>query len=190
MLKYQMQASDKWSFDFIKESPIAQPNSQFKWEPATLNNMPRFYHQISHPTRSLMDLSGRSQLFSEYENICPLSRNISAPSIIIQNPLAVNKRKIVVGVSPASPSFAASTVCNHQQKITGERLGMKKTLPLIASLRLITPKSASKAINSHQILIPLRRLRKKTTLPDLLREKLMRIFFHCHKGTFITKSEM
>lgn len=153
MLKYQMQASDKWSFDFIKESPIAQPNSQFKWEPAALNNMPSFYHHISHPTRSLMDLSGRSQLFSEYENICPLSRNISAPSMIIQNPLAVNKRKIVVGVSPASPSFAASTVCNHQQKITGERLGMKKMLPLIASLRLITPKSASKAINSHQILI-------------------------------------
>lgn len=124
MVKYQLQASHKWSFDFIKESPITHASSQFQWETSTLNAMPKFYHHISHPTRlthqpCTMDANDHSQLFSEYENICPLTRNISSPSIIIQNPLAVNKLKIGSVVS-TSTSFAASTACSNQRKITGE----------------------------------------------------------------------
>lgn len=156
MTKYQLQASSKWSFDFLTESPITHASSQFKWEPTTLHDMPKFYHHISHPTKLMhqQDLNERAQLFSECENICPLSQSISAPSMMIQNPSAVNKRKIVVGVSSASSSFVASTVCSgNQRKITGE-CSAKKMLPLIASLRLITPKSDLKTINSHQILIP------------------------------------
>jgi hypothetical protein len=128
MTKYQLQAANKWSFDFIKESPITHANSQFKWESTTLSDMPKFYHHISQPTRLMhqptsgaMDVNNRRQLFSECENICPLSQSISAPSMIIQNPLAVNKRKIVTGISSASTSLAASTVCSSsQRKITGE----------------------------------------------------------------------
>lgn len=129
MAKYQLQASNKWSFDFIKESPITHANSQFKWESTTLSDMSKFYHHIAHPTSLMrqpasgaMDVNNRRQLFSEYENICPLSQSISTPSMIIQNPLAVNKRKIVTGISSASTSLAASTVCSSsQRKITGER---------------------------------------------------------------------
>lgn len=130
MTKYQLQASNKWSFDFIKESPITHANSQFKWESTRFCEMPKFYHHIAHPTRLMhqptsdaVDVNNRRQLlFSECENICPLSQGISAPSMIIQNPLAVNKRKIVTSISAVSSSLAASTVCNvSQRKITGEQ---------------------------------------------------------------------
>jgi hypothetical protein len=127
MTKYQLQASSKWSFDFMNESPIRHANSQFRWEAATLNEMPKFYHHIAHPTSRLTHQQPgavdaiRSQLFSEFENICPLSRTISAPSMIIQSSIAVNNRKMVVGVSSASASLAASATCSQQRKITGER---------------------------------------------------------------------
>lgn len=125
MTKYQLQASSKWSFDFIKESPITRADSQFRWESAVFNDMPKFYHHIAHPTRlhqpaSDMVTNDRRQLFSECENICPLTQSISAPSMIMPNPLAVNKRKIVTAISSASTSLAASTVCDSQRKITGE----------------------------------------------------------------------
>lgn len=151
MAKYQLQASSKWSFDFIKESPITHTNSQFKWESATLNDIPRFYHHTSHPQLP-MDMNNQTQLFSECENICPLSRNISAPSMMIQNPISVNKRKIVVACSSASVGLAAATACSNQRKITGELRNGKKMLSLIASLWLIAPKSDFETINSHQIL--------------------------------------
>lgn len=149
MTKYQLQASNKWSFDFIKETPIKSANSQFKWKPSTLNDTPRFYHHVSHQPSSTLDLSERSaKLFSECENICPLSQSISAPSMIIQNTLAVNKRKIVVGVS-STTSFAAPSACSSQRKITGEYSRY------FSSLYLITPMLDLKTINSHQILIRL-----------------------------------
>lgn len=122
MTKYQLQASNKWSFDFIKESPITHAGSQFKWEPATLNEMPKFYHHIAKPLTHHtpgvvgVNVNERTKLFSECENICPLSRSISSPSMIIQSPMVGNKRKIVVGVS----STSASPTCNNQRKITGE----------------------------------------------------------------------
>lgn len=154
MTKYQLQASSKWCFDFITESPITHANSQFKWETTKLYEMPKFYHHISHPMKLMQNFNDQMQLFSECENICPLSQSISAPSMMIQNPSAVNKRKIVVGVSSASSSFAASTACSsNQRKITGE-CSAKKMLSLIASLWLITPKPDLETINSHKILIP------------------------------------
>jgi hypothetical protein len=123
MTKYQLQASSKWSFDFIKESPITHANSQFRWESAALNDLPKFYHHIAHPMHQpTSDVANdRRQLFSECENICPLTQSISAPSMIMPNPLAVNKRKIVAAISSASTSLAASTACSSQRKITGER---------------------------------------------------------------------
>lgn len=126
MTKYQLQASNKWSFDFIKESPIVNANSQFRWESAALNDLPKFYHHIAHPSRLSHQPSSEAvtndhrQLFSECENICPLTQSISAPSMIMSNPLAVNKRKIAAAISSASSSLAASTVCSSQRKITGE----------------------------------------------------------------------
>lgn len=128
MTKYQLQASSKWGFDFIKESPITHANSQYRWEPAMLHDLPRFYHHIAQPTRLMqkptnaVDVNDRAQLFSECENICPLSRSISAPTIILNaNPqCAINKRKMVIA--------STSSSCNsHQRKITGE-------LSLIVSL--------------------------------------------------------
>lgn len=141
MTKYQIQASNKWGFDFIKESPITHGSGQYRWEQTALSDIPRFYHHISHPTKLMHQPSGaldaidRTQLFSECENICPLTQNISSPSMIIRNPLAVGKRNIVVALSSASTSFAASSVCSNQRKITGEFIsgGKKRELPLIAS---------------------------------------------------------
>ena len=153
MTKYQLQASNKWNFDFIKEEPITNANSQFKWQPSTLSDSPRFYHHISHQPSGTLDTSDRSQLYSECENICPLSQSISAPSMIIPNPKAVNKRKIVVSASSTTANLAPSSACSNQRKITGECLAAKKMMPLIASLWLITPKLDLKTINSHQILI-------------------------------------
>lgn len=92
-----------------------------------LHDLPRFYHHIAQPTRLMqqptggVDANDRSQLFSECENICPLSRSISAPSMVIASPmLAVNMRKVVA---------AGSSCSGQQRKITGE-LSVK---------RLITP---------------------------------------------------
>lgn len=119
MTKYQLQASNKWSFDFIKESPITHADSQYKWESTTLNEMPKFYHHIAQPLTHhtpSVGMNEKTKLFSGCENICPLSRSISSPSMIIQNPMVGNKRKIVVGVS----STSASPTCNNQRKITGE----------------------------------------------------------------------
>jgi hypothetical protein len=122
MTKYQLQASNKWGFDFVKESPITHANSQFKWESAMLSETPKFYHHIAvAPTRQTVVESERSQLFSECENFCPLARSISASSMIIQRKISTSQRKI-----------------------TGE-------LSLIASLWLITPKEELETINSHQI---------------------------------------
>lgn len=155
MTKYQLQASSKWSFDFMNESPIRHANSQYRWEAATLNELPRFYHHIAHPTARLThQQSGaagadfRSQLFSEFENICPLARTVSAPSMVIQSAMAVNSRKIVTGASSASSSLAAATACSQQRKITGER----SMQPLTASLWLKAPESRARTIIYHQIL--------------------------------------
>ena len=169
MTKYQLQASDKWGFDFVKESPIAHTYSQFKWESTVLSDIPKFYHHIAHSNQTPSSaaariMNDRYQLFNECENICPLSQSISSPSLVIQNPpTAVNKRRISV--------FVASTVCSsssssNQRKITGkpssrENKKAKKMLPLIASLWLITPKSDLKTINSHQILILVWRCSKR-----------------------------
>lgn len=122
MTKYQLQASNKWSFDFIKESPITYAGSQFKWEATTLNDLPKFYHHIAQPLTHhtpgavAANVNERTKLFSGCENICPLSRSISSPSMIIQSPMVGNKRKIVVTVS----STSESPTCNNQRKITGE----------------------------------------------------------------------
>lgn len=117
MAKYQLQASGKWSFDFIKEAPISCSNSQYKWKSSTIYEIPKFYHHISQSSRlehhSSSTGDGHGQLFSECENICPLSQHISSPSMIVQHPLPSNKRKIVRAVSSV-------TVCSNQQKITGE----------------------------------------------------------------------
>lgn len=193
MAKYQLQASNKWSFDFIKEAPITNANSQFKWEASTLSETPRFYHHIVQQPSGTVNVRNLSQLFSECENICPLSQSISAPLMIIQNPIAVNKRKIVVGVSSTSANFATSSACSNQRKITGEcsEAKKKKMLPLIASLWLITPKLDLKTINSHQILILLwkgGKQRKNFTLEISRVKNWWNYFFpHWRKGTFITE---
>ncbi|CRK98279.1 CLUMA_CG011641, isoform A [Clunio marinus] len=126
MTKYQLQASYKWSFDFAKESPIAHVNSQLKWEPTSLSNIPKFYHHTTHsmglsshyqPITALESSNRHVQMFTGCENICPLMQNISEPSIILQNPLSVSKRKTV-----ASTSFATKKVCGSQRKITGKSI--------------------------------------------------------------------
>lgn len=126
MAKYQLQASEKWSFDFIKEMPVGCENSQFNWEPLTTVEMPKFYHQTIQPSRLFHQHSSasdeRSQLFNKHENICALSRHISSPPLIIQNAMAVSKRKAARAVSSASTSFATTTICSSQRKITGECL--------------------------------------------------------------------
>lgn len=155
MTKYQLQASDKWGFDFVREAPIAYPNSQFQWESSKLSETPKFYHHIAHPTRLAPSSSGASNLYPLFvgcENIHMISQNISATSMIAPNPSAVNKRKIGVASSSASTSFEASAACSHQRKITGERCSRKNSA-ITVSLWLITPKSDLKTINSHQILI-------------------------------------
>lgn len=138
MAKYQLQAANKWSFDFVKESPIRNSNSQFSWETVKLAETPKFYHHefISHQ--------------NDCENIWPLvSLNsvISSPALVIQDSLVTNNRKIAHSLfTSASSSFATSTnissvVCNKsQRKITGKR---RKFPPNDKTLDLITPKSAS-----------------------------------------------
>lgn len=155
MTKYQLQASDKWGFDFVREAPIAYPNSHFQWESSKLSEIPKFYHHIAHPTRLAPRSSGASNLYPLFggcENIWPISQSISATSMIVQNPSAVNKRKIGGASSSVSTSFEASAACSHQRKITGECCS-RKNFAITASLWLITPKSDLKTINSHQILI-------------------------------------
>lgn len=155
MTKYQLQASDKWGFDFVREAPIAYPNSQFKWESSKLSEIPKFYHHIAHPARLAPRSSGAASfypLFGGCENICPITQSISATSMIAQNPSVVNKRKIGVASSSASTSFEPSAACSHQRKITGRCCAHRKA-GITASLWLITPKSDLKTINSHQILI-------------------------------------
>lgn len=127
MTKYQLQASDKWSFDFVKEAPIASVNNQFKWEPATVMEMPKFYHQISHqssrPARYPSSVNNELDqlLFNGYENACPLLRHINLPLMITQNSMAGNKRKMVLAVSSSSKILTTTTtVSSSQRKITGE----------------------------------------------------------------------
>jgi hypothetical protein len=120
MAKYQLQAANKWSFDFVKESPIRNSNSQFTWETVKLDETPKFYHHEFISQTSLNQ--------NECENIWPLtptvnSSVISTPALVIQDSLVANNRKIVHSFfASASTSFATSSVvCNKsQRKITGK----------------------------------------------------------------------
>lgn len=115
MAKYQLQAANKWSFDFVKESPIRNSNSQFTWETVKLDDTPKFYHHEFISQTSLNQ--------NECENIWPLMSSnsvISSPTMIIQDSLVANNRKIV---HSTSSSFAASSSCDSnksQRKITGK----------------------------------------------------------------------
>lgn len=130
MAKYQLQAANKWGFDFTTESP-ANNTSNFQWQSTTLSDIPKFYHHIIHnrvnppPTpvpssssSSTSSLNGKNSemvmsYFSECENISPLSRNIT-PMIIVQKPLAVNNRVVPTKV------VSIASMSSNQTKITGE----------------------------------------------------------------------
>lgn len=103
MTKYQLQASNKWSFDFVNESPITPSSTsgvdgKFQWESATLSDVPRFYHHIVNSNNNM-------QVNSESENIRPLTMPLPIRSIIISPTL----------------SGGGKGVCRYNQtKITGE----------------------------------------------------------------------
>ncbi|CAO1394221.1 unnamed protein product [Diamesa hyperborea] len=129
MAKYQLQAANKWGFDFTTESP-ANNTSNFQWQSTTLSDIPKFYHHIIHnrvnppsaPVPSSSSSSSTSSLngknsemvmsyFSECENISPLSRNIT-PMIIVQKPLAINNRVVPTKV------VSIASMSSNQTKIT------------------------------------------------------------------------
>ncbi|CAO1409597.1 unnamed protein product [Diamesa serratosioi] len=135
MAKYQLQAANKWGFDFTTESP-ANNTSNFQWQSTTLSDIPKFYHHIIHnrvtpppapsssssfsssssSSSSLLELNGKNSemvmsYFSECENISPLSRNIS-PMIIVQKPLAVNNSVVPTKV------VSIASMSSNQTKIT------------------------------------------------------------------------
>lgn len=141
MAKYQLQAANKWGFDFQTESP-ANNTSNFQWQSTTLSDIPKFYHHIIHnrvtppaPVKSSSSLSSSStsslelngknsemvmSYFSECENISPLSRNIT-PMIIVQKPLAVNNRVVPTKI------VSIASMSSNQTKITGESLSITTT---------------------------------------------------------------
>jgi hypothetical protein len=104
MTKYQLQAANKWSFDFANESPISGECSQYKWDSARLPDVPRFYHHTVTPANL------QASANDECENICPLSHNIGSASL---------KSRQRVVVSSSSGSFS-------QTKITGECEGKNR----------------------------------------------------------------
>ncbi|KAG5680890.1 hypothetical protein PVAND_010369 [Polypedilum vanderplanki] len=105
MTKYQLQAANKWSFDFTNESPISSESSQYKWDTVKLPDVPKFYHHIVNPNK-LQASSSESQLFDECENICPFSHNINAS--------IKSRQKIVI----SSTTNSNRNVCMSQTKIT------------------------------------------------------------------------
>lgn len=150
MAEYQLKASDKWSFDFIKESPIACSNSQFKWQPSEIIGVPPYYHHIAIPSRLAANIKRDVEhkvLFNEYENIFPLAKHISSLTLIIQNPIPVIKRKIV---RAATTSLATKIVSSNQGKITGERfVTLSRSIVItqtMLGLKLINPHREKKAI--------------------------------------------
>ena len=139
MAKYQLQAANKWGFDFTTESP-ANKTSNFQWQSTTLSDIPKFYHHIIHnrvtppappssssssSSSSSLELNGKNSemvmsYFSECENISPLSRNIT-PMIIVQKPLAVNNSVVPTKV------VSIASMSSNQTKITGESLSITRT---------------------------------------------------------------
>lgn len=101
MTKYQLQSSNKWSFDFVNESPLTS-DASYQWESATLSDVPRFYHHIVNSNNNMQVNYEPETIFNE--NICPLSLNAAVPS-----------RPMIV-----LSSGRRSGVCFSQTKITGE----------------------------------------------------------------------
>lgn len=135
MTKYQQQAANKWSFDFVNEAPIRTTKSQYAWDAVKINEAPKFYHHefIAGPSTTPMQ--------DDCENIWPLAAirptsssciaNISSsPALIIHNSMVSHNRRMahpVFAPASSSSSFSASTssslsnVCNKsQRKITGK----------------------------------------------------------------------
>lgn len=117
MAKYQLQATNKWNFDFVNESPMPNGNSQYEWESARLPEVPRFYHHRQHIVNGSnlqANINEHDTLFNECENICPLSHSASIKSW----------QKIHVVATSSSSSSSSSrgnnSVCLSQTKITGE----------------------------------------------------------------------
>ncbi|CAG9804897.1 unnamed protein product [Chironomus riparius] len=118
MAKYQLQASNKWNFDFVNESPMSNGNSQYKWESARVPEVPRFYHHRQHIVNGSnlqANINEHDTLFNECENICPLSRNIGGASI-----KSWQKMHVVATSSSSSSNSNRSnnSVCLSQTKIT------------------------------------------------------------------------
>lgn len=114
MTKYQLQASSKWNFDFVNESPIVNAGSQYEWESSRLPDVPRFYHHRQHIVNG-SNLQTNitehdTQLFNECENISPLSHSIGGASI-------KSWQRIHTATSSTSSN---RSVCFSQTKITGE----------------------------------------------------------------------
>lgn len=107
MTKYQLQASSKWSFDFVNESPITS-DSNYQWESSTLSDVPRFYHHIVNSNSNVQVNYEPETIFNE--NICPLSCNFAVPS----------RPVFVLSSSMISENTQRSGVCFSQTKITGE----------------------------------------------------------------------
>lgn len=135
MTKYQQQAANKWSFDFVNEAPIRTTKSQYAWDAVKINEAPKFYHHefIAGPSTTPMQ--------DDCENIWPLAAlrptsssciaNLSSSrALIIHNSMVSHNRRMahpVFAPASSSSSFSASTssslsnVCNKsQRKITGK----------------------------------------------------------------------
>lgn len=106
MTKYQLQASTKWSFDFVNESPItSSADAKYQWESATLSDVPRFYHHIVNSNSNMQVNCEHETIFNE--NICPLS-------------MPMRQKFFVVAASSMSGCGSGRGVCYSQTKITGE----------------------------------------------------------------------
>jgi hypothetical protein len=104
MTKYQLQAANKWNFDFSTESPISNEH-QYQWETTRLHDVPVFYHQhIVNPVKLQTNVEHKfNTVFLQCENICPLSNHYNSSSS--------NNSKI----------YKTSSNCRGQTKITGEQ---------------------------------------------------------------------
>lgn len=108
LTKYQLQATNRWGFDFSLDKPIKK-NNDFEWESVKVNDMPKIYHvinvnsRVQHHPSVFESTKTSNQIDIEYFNSCNNNENI-CPLVDIKKPILVKK----IGQR------------SHQTKITGK----------------------------------------------------------------------
>lgn len=156
MTKYQLQAANKWNFDFVNETPIRSAQSQYAWDAVKLTETPKFYHHEF--------IAQSSPHHQDSENIRPLA---ASPALIIHNSMVSHHHRriahpVFTPASSPSTSFVVasstssmSNVCNKsQRKITGKRRKNENNFPFRSSQRRKTLKvNRSQAVPRRQLIL-------------------------------------